>query len=98
MANIQSGINKIINTISGGVFLIKKREEALKKAEEKFRAKQIQKKKRRNFLDYIKNDPTNLGGNVGNLSPKLQKQIAKSYTTYERKKIMDLADKKESNK
>jgi hypothetical protein len=59
-------------------------------------AKQEEKRKtRRNFLDYIKEEPTSLGGTVGELDPKLQKAIAKNYSKSERKKIMDRKDETE---
>lgn len=97
MNNIQKGINQMLGSIGVGMILFKKRQDALKKSQEKFQAKQVQRKQRRNFLDYIKNEPTNLGVNVGNLSLDLQKQIAKSYSSEERRKIMNKADKEAKN-
>ena len=48
---------------------------------------------RRNFMEYLKKQPTGLGVKVGELDPNLQKQIASKYTPSMRKKLMDAADK-----
>lgn len=47
---------------------------------------------RRKFTDYMKDEPTSLGYSFGELDPKLQKAIAKQYTSKERKAIMDRKD------
>lgn len=63
------------------------------KAQETLQTKQEEKRKtRRNFLDYMKNEPTSLGGTFGELDPALQKKIASQYSRAERKKIMDRKD------
>lgn len=63
------------------------------KAQETLKTKQEEKRKtRRNFLDYMKNEPTSLGGTFGELDPTLQKKIASQYSRAERKKIMDRKD------
>lgn len=46
---------------------------------------------RRNFMEYLKGQQTSLG-NFGDLPDSIQKQIAKSYSAAERKKLMDEAD------
>ena len=67
--------------------------QAEQKAKEAVQVKQAAKRKtRRNFLDYMKDEPTSLGGTFGELDPKLQKQIAKQYTKAQKKQIMDRKD------
>lgn len=57
-------------------------------------SQQIQQKNtRRIFMDYLKDQPSNLG-RVGDLPASVQKQIAKTYSTADRKKLMDEADQK----
>lgn len=51
------------------------------------------KTQKRNFMDYLKNQPTSLGGKVGDLSPAMQKQIASGYSASQRKKLMEMADR-----
>lgn len=43
----------------------------------------------RNFLDYMKDQPTNLGIKFGELPKAAQKELAKAYTPSERQKIMN---------
>lgn len=63
------------------------------KATESLKTNQESKRNsRRNFLDYMKNEPTSLGSKFGDLDPKLQKQIAAQYTKSQRKTIMDRKD------
>lgn len=63
------------------------------KAQETLKTKQEEKRKtRRNFLDYMKDEPTSLGSSFGELDPALQKKIASQYSRAERKKIMDRKD------
>lgn len=52
-----------------------------------------QKEKRRNFMDYLKEQSSSLG-KVGDLPDSVQKQIAKTYSAADRKKLMDEADQK----
>lgn len=68
-------------------------EHLAKVARESLADTQAQKRRsRRNFLDYIKNEETSLGGKVGDLDPKIQKEIAKGYSKAQRKAIMDRKD------
>ena len=70
--------------------LLKQMELANKRVQEQKEAKKVQ---RRNFMDYLRKMPS-MGGTVGDLPTEMQKQIAKTYTKYERKKIMDEEDRK----
>ena len=71
-------------------------ENSRKKAQEaweKIKAEQAAKRKsRRKFIDYIKDEPTSLGTTVGELDPRVQKEILKSYSRSERKAIMKAKD------
>lgn len=53
----------------------------------------LQREKRRNFMDYLRSEPTSLGGNVGELPTHLQEQIASQYSRSERKALMDRVDR-----
>lgn len=65
-----------------------------KKAEESLEIAQEEKRTaRRNFMDYLKDEPTSLGGTVGELDEKLQKEIKKQYSSKDRKSMMDRKDK-----
>lgn len=55
------------------------------------------KTQKRNFMEYLKKEPTSLGGTVGQLSPAVQKQLAKQYNPYQRKTLMDRVDKEAKN-
>lgn len=57
-------------------------------------AKKVQK---RNFSEYLKKQPTSLGGTVGDLPPAMQKQIASQYTKSQRRTLMDRMDKEKQN-
>lgn len=52
---------------------------------------------RRNFMEYLKKQPTSFGGTVGDLPTAMQKQIASGYNKSQRKKLMDLADQEANN-
>lgn len=68
-------------------------ENASVKAQDALKAQQDMKRKsRRSFIDYMKDEPTSLGGSFGELDPKLQKMISQHYSKAERKKIMDRKD------
>lgn len=54
-----------------------------------------QRTNRRNFMSYLRNEPSSLGGKVGQLPPDLQKQIANQYTKSQRKALMDRIDREE---
>ena len=75
------------------VSAFKRHLEAEKKAQEAVKVKQEETRKtRRNFLDYMKDEPTSLGGTFKELDPALQKKIISQYSKAERKKIMDRKD------
>ena len=61
-------------------------------------AQEGKRKTRRNFLDYIKDEPTSLGANVGQLDKKLQREIARGYSSAERRRIMDRKDAEREQK
>lgn len=48
-----------------------------------------QQSRKRNFLDYMKDQPTNLGIKFGELPKAAQKELAKAYTPSDRQKIMN---------
>ena len=55
-------------------------------------AQEGKRKTRRNFLDYMRDEPTSLGVTFGQLDKKLQREIAKNYSSSERRRIMDRKD------
>lgn len=57
---------------------------------------EAKKAQRRDFMEYLKKQPSSLGV-IGDLDPALQKKIAKQYTPSMRKRIMDAADKEGRN-
>lgn len=61
------------------------------------RQSQAKKTQRRNFMDYLRQQPTSLGGTVGDLSPNLQKQIASQYSKNERRNMMNRMDREAAN-
>lgn len=69
--------------------LEKKQNQAMSKVANKQDAAQTQ---RRNFMNYLKDMPSSIGGKVGEMPIEIQKQIAKTYSATERKAIMDNAD------
>ena len=90
----QSGINAMLGTVAGGALAISKtlqdrQQEANKKVEQQRLAKKAQ---RRNFMSYLRKQPTDLGGTVGDLPINLQKQIASQFSKNARKKLMDKMD------
>lgn len=74
---------------------IARQAEAMQKVENKQKAQKTQK---RNFMEYLGKQPTSLGGTVSQLPPSLQQQIAKQYTSSQRKTMMDKMDKENENK
>lgn len=89
--SIQSNVNMAMGAVAGAGYAIKKnlmerQKMALKKAEE---AKQAKIAQRRNFMKALKEQETSYGIKVGTLGPEAQKAIAKQYTPYQRKKLMD---------
>lgn len=73
---------------------IAKQKKAMDKVGRLQEAKQTQK---RNFMAYLAQQPTSLGGTVGDLSPDLQKKIASQYSKSQRKALMDRMDKEAEN-
>lgn len=70
-----------------------KQQEEERKAQEAMTAKQEERRKgRRKFSDYIADEPTSLGVPFGQLDPKVQQELLKSYSKAERKSIMDRKD------
>lgn len=61
------------------------------------RKQERQLKQKRNFMSYLKDQPTSFGGNVGDLPLKMQKAIAKQYSPAERKKLMNQMDKEKKD-
>lgn len=63
---------------------------ARQNAANEIEAKKVQ---RRNFMEYLKKEPTNFGGTIGDLPPQAQKQIASQYTKSQRRTLMNKMDK-----
>lgn len=57
---------------------------------------EAKKKQRRNFMSYLAQQPTSLGGTVGDLPKDMQKQIASQYSKADRRKLMDQMDKEKN--
>lgn len=74
--------------------LMVRHQEAMQKVANKQDVKQKQK---RNFMSYLKEQPTNLGGKIGDLPIAMQKTIAKQYSKQDRKKLMDTIDREKNN-
>lgn len=74
--------------------LEERQELAMKKMNEQAQAKKTQ---RRNFRTYLAQQPTSLGGTVGDLPKEAQKQIASQYTRSQRKAMMDRMDEEANN-
>lgn len=55
------------------------------------------KKNRRYFLEYLRKQPTSLGGTVGDFPISKQREIAKQYNRGDRKRMMDRMDKEEKD-
>ena len=64
------------------------------RAQKQVKAKASQ---RRNFKTYLAQQPTSLGGTVGDLSPDLQKKIASQYSRSDRRRMMDQMDREAKN-
>lgn len=52
-------------------------------------------KPKRHFMDYLGRESTSLGGKVGDLPMNMQKQIAKQYSSADRKRMMDKYDRED---
>lgn len=57
---------------------------------------EAKKNQRRNFMSYLAQQPTSLGGKVGDLPKDMQKQIASQYSKTDRKKLMDQMDREKN--
>lgn len=69
---------------------------AQKAAQSVANAIEAQKTQRRNFMEYLKKQPSSLG-QIGDLDPALQKKIAAAYSPAMRKRLMDAADREVKN-
>lgn len=74
---------------------IARQQEAMQKVATK---QEAQLKQKRNFKEYLKQQPIAGGGTVGQLSNKAINSIAKQYSPAQRKKLMDTMDKEKMNK
>lgn len=54
---------------------------------------QSQKRARRNFMTYLREQPMSIGGKVGDMPQNIQKQIAAHYGPKQRKALMDQMDR-----
>lgn len=61
------------------------------------RLQEAKKTQKRNFMSYLSQQPTSLGGTVGELPKEAQKQIASQYTRSQRKAMMDRMDREGNN-
>ena len=61
------------------------------------RQQEAMKTQRRNFMSYLAQQSTSLGGTVGDLPMPIQKQIASQYSKSQRKTMMDRMDKEAKN-
>ena len=61
------------------------------------RQQEAKKTQRRNFMSYLAQQSTSLGGTVGELPKFIQKQIASQYDKKQRKTMMDRMDKEAKN-
>lgn len=97
MGVIQKAINQAVGTIGIATRIganIKQNDIRMNEAMRKVAAKQeTQKTQRRNFMDYLRRQPTSFGNTVADLPISTQKTLAKQYTSKERKIIMDQMDK-----
>lgn len=61
------------------------------------RQSEAKKTQKRNFMAYLAQQPTSLGGTVGDLPKDLQKQIASQYSRNQRRTMMDRMDREGNN-
>lgn len=61
------------------------------------RQSEAKKTQKRNFMTYLAQQPTSLGGTVGDLPSDLQKQIASQYGKNERRTMMNRMDREANN-
>lgn len=96
---VQSAINGIIGATATAINALSKQDQAREKAtKSRDEAVQAKKKTRRNFMKYLRQQPTSLGGTVGQLPEKMQKQIAAQYNGRQRKELMDQMDREAKKK
>lgn len=97
--SFQSSINNVLGSVARFKAYKLARDVAAQKtaneqAEQLKAAKQQQQKNRRNFMrDYLAQQPTSLGGTVGELPKDVQKTIASQYDRAARRRMMDTMDK-----
>lgn len=84
------GARDVLSSIREVDSLRERQKLAMKKMEEQAQAKKTQK---RNFMTYLAQQPTSLGGTVGDLPSDLQKQIASQYGRNERRNMMNRMDR-----
>lgn len=104
--SFQGSINRALGVAAAGATAARARIDAANKLIAKQEAatekvKQIQeakKKQRRNFMTYLSQMPTSLGGVVGELPKDVQKTIASTYSKSERRSLMDRMDKEHGKK
>ena len=101
--SIQGSVNQVISSIGAAASIGKgiklqrdkvKQELAQKQMKQQQEAKKTQ---RRNFMSYLEQQSTSLGGTVGDLPMPIQKQIASQYSKSQRKTMMDRMDKEAKN-
>lgn len=61
------------------------------------RQQEAKRTQKRNFMSYLAQQSTSLGGTVGDLPMQLQEQIASQYSKSQRKTMMDRMDKEAKN-
>lgn len=101
--SIQGSVNQVISSIGAAASIGKgiklqrdkvRQELAQKQMKQQQEAKKTQ---RRNFMDYLKKQPTSFGGTIGDLPEHVQKQLASQYSKSQRKAMMDRMDKEKAN-
>lgn len=110
MGVIQSGINRTLGMLAGGSVALQKKagfglfgkgnELSQRQEQAQQKTKQVQEaktKQRRNFMTYLAKQPTSLGGTVGDLPVSMQKEIAKGYSSSQRRTMMNRMDKEANN-
>ena len=89
-----------LRTIAYGISSRKLQDDEIKQAlamDRVSRQQEAKKTQRRNFMSYLAQQSTSLGGPVGDLPMSIQKQIASQYDKKQRKKMMDRMDEEAKN-
>ena len=73
-------------------------ERVMQETRERLAPQVKQKTKVRRFMDYLRGEQTSWGGTIGDLPPKLQRELAAQYDKKQRKALMDRRDEERSNK